>query len=435
MEEMEKVREMLDFIKKSPTQYHAVANFRELCLKNGFIELDERKRFSIERGKSYFVNRGSGSIIAFRVPDCDFECFSIIEAHTDSPTFRLKRNAEVNSIPYYTTLNVESYGGAIISTWFDRPLSVAGRIFVDDGEELREVLVDAETDLVLIPNLAIHLNREINSGYHYHVQKDVQPLFSIGKGSLLDFFAKKYDLNCEEISDYDLFLYNRSQYSVWGADGEFISSPRLDDMECAYLAMKGLFDAESGSSFPLVALFDNEEVGSSSQRGALSDFLSNILSRISISLSIDREKELMAYASSLVLSADNGHAVHPNYPEKSDISNKTVLNGGVVIKYSANQKYTTDAVSSALFQSMCKEHQVPVQNFVNRSDIAGGSTLGNISNSHVSLNTVDIGLPQLAMHSSYETAGVLDLDYMISGMEAFYNSTVIANCDGDYEIR
>ena len=419
MEEMEKIREMLDFIKKSPTQYHAVANFRELCLKNSFIELDERKRFSIERGKSYFVSRGSGSIIAFRVPDCDFECFSIIEAHTDSPTFRLKRNAEVNSTPYYTTLNVESYGGAIISTWFDRPLSVAGRIFVDNGEELREVLVDAETDLVLIPNLAIHLNREINSGYHYHVQKDVQPLFSVGKGSILDFFAKKYDLNCEEISDYDLFLYNRSQYSVWGADGEFISSPRLDDMECAYLAMKGLFDAESGSSFPLVALFDNEEVGSSSQRGALSDFLSNILSRISISLSIDREKELMTYASSLVLSADNGHAVHPNYPEKSDISNKTVLNGGVVIKYSANQKYTSDASTSSVIRSLMRRNGIKSQDYFNHSDIVGGSTLGNLSIQKVSIPTVDVGLAELAMHSSYESAGRYDVKELYALFKAF----------------
>lgn len=419
MEEMEKIREMLDFIKKSPTQYHAVANFRELCLKNGFIELDERKRFSIERGKSYFVNRGSGSIIAFRVPDCDFECFSIIEAHTDSPTFRLKRNAEVNSTPYYTTLNVESYGGAIISTWFDRPLSVAGRIFVENGEELREVLVDAETDLVLIPNLAIHLNREINSGYHYHVQKDVQPLFSIGKGSLLDFFAKKYDLNCEEISDYDLFLYNRSQYSVWGADGEFISSPRLDDMECAYLAMQGLFDAESGSSFPLVALFDNEEVGSSSQRGALSDFLSNTLSRISISLSVDREMEMMAYASSLVLSADNGHAVHPNYPEKSDISNKTVLNGGVVIKYSANQKYTSDASTSSVIRSLMRRNGIKCQDYFNHSDIVGGSTLGNLSIQKVSIPTVDVGLAELAMHSSYESGGRYDVKELSALFKAF----------------
>ncbi len=419
MEEMEKIREMLDFIKKSPTQYHAVANFKELCLKNGFIELDERKRFSIERGKSYFVSRGSGSIIAFRVPDCDFECFSIIEAHTDSPTFRLKRNAEVNSTPYYTTLNVESYGGAIISTWFDRPLSVAGRIFVDNGEELREVLVDAETDLVLIPNLAIHLNREINSGYHYHVQKDVQPLFSMGKGSILDFFAKKYGINSDEISDYDLFLYNRSQYSVWGADGEFISSPRLDDMECAYLAMQGLFDAESGSSFPLVALFDNEEVGSSSQRGALSDFLSNTLSRISISLSVDREMEMMAYASSLVLSADNGHAVHPNYPEKSDISNKTVLNGGVVIKYSANQKYTSDASTSSVIRSLMKRNGIKCQDYFNHSDIVGGSTLGNLSIQKVSIPTVDVGLAELAMHSSYESGGRYDVKELFALFKAF----------------
>lgn len=239
----------------------------------------------------------------------------------------------------------------------------------------------------------------------------------------------------EDVIASDLFLYNRTKPVVWGGHNEYMSCAKLDDLECAFSSMKAFIKGGSKESVSVCAIFDNEEVGSSTKQGANSTFMYDVLRRINQNLGRSEEDYYTAVASSFMLSADNAHALHPNHPAVTDPTNLVFLNEGIVIKHNANQKYTTDAVSSALFQSMCKEHQVPVQNFVNRSDIAGGSTLGNISNSHVSLNTVDIGLPQLAMHSSYETAGVLDLDYMISGMEAFYNSTVIANCDGDYEIR
>ena len=315
------VDDLFSFIKKSPTAFHAVRNFEEMAEENGFIALDESSRFTLERGKSYYVKRDGASIIAFRIPKKKFSSFSIIAAHTDSPTFAIKRNPEISNTPFYTTLNTEGYGGMIISSWFDRPLSIAGRVFYSDGGVLKSRLVDFGRDLVLIPSLAIHMNREINKGYEYHVQRDVRPLYSLAEGSkgFSSLLSDASEIAKDSILDWDLYLYNRMAPSLWGERNEFISSTRLDDMECAYIAFRSLIESDDTQSLSMVALFDNEEVGSSSIRGALSDFLSNIIERISFSLGLDREDEMRMYPSSFVLSADNAHAMHPNYPEKGTL--------------------------------------------------------------------------------------------------------------------
>ena len=426
---LETVHELFDFIENSPSCFHVIDNVKAELKKEGFEELCENKKWEIKEGGKYFVTRNLSSVIAFKVPTKDFKSFHIVASHSDSPTFKIKDNPEQSVKGKYVQLNTERYGGMIYSTWFDRPLSVAGRVMVKTEKGVQTRLV--------IPNLAIHMDRTANDGMKYNPQTNLLPLF--GDAASKDTFDKLVAEACgvkeEDVIASDLFLYNRTKPVVWGGHNEYMSCAKLDDLEFAFSSMKAFIKGGSKESVSVCAIFDNEEVGSSTKQGANSTFMYDVLRRINQNLGRSEEDYYTAVASSFMLSADNAHALHPNHPAVTDPTNLVFLNEGIVIKHNANQKYTTDAVSSALFQSMCKEHQVPVQNFVNRSDIAGGSTLGNISNSHVSLNTVDIGLPQLAMHSSYETAGVLDLDYMISGMEAFYNSTVIANCDGDYEIR
>ncbi len=297
-------------------------------------------------------------------------------------------------------------------------------------------LVNIDRDLVMIPNLAIHMNRQANDGYAYNAQKDMVPLFGDGnaKGCFLKIVADSCGINQEEILATDLFLYNRMPGTVWGANEEFISSPKLDDLECAYTSLQAFLNASNDKSASVYCVFDNEEVGSGTKQGADSTFLQDVLGRINSAYGRTQEQLNMAIASSFMLSADNAHAIHPNHMDVSDPTNIVEMNRGIVIKYNANQKYTTDAVSAAVFKSICQKAGVPCQSFTNRSDMLGGSTLGNISNAHISLNTIDIGLAQLAMHSCYETAGVKDIEYMIKGIQAFYNSCLSMNADGNYQI-
>ena len=428
---------LFSFIENSPTAFHAIEAMRCRLKAEGYQPLLEGSDWNLQAGGKYYVIRNGSSIIAFRIPAKEWKGFQIMASHSDSPMFKIKENPEIEAEGHYVKLNVEKYGGMLCAPWFDRPLSVAGRVMVKTEKGVQTRLVNIDRDLLVIPNLAIHMDRTANDGMKYNPQTNLLPLF--GDAASKDTFDKLVAEACgvkeEDVIASDLFLYNRTKPVVWGGHNEYMSCAKLDDLECAFSSMKAFIKGGSKESVSVCAIFDNEEVGSSTKQGANSTFMYDVLRRINQNLGRSEEDYYTAVASSFMLSADNAHALHPNHPAVTDPTNLVFLNEGIVIKHNANQKYTTDAVSSALFQSMCKEHQVPVQNFVNRSDIAGGSTLGNISNSHVSLNTVDIGLPQLAMHSSYETAGVLDLDYMISGMEAFYNSTVIANCDGDYEIR
>ena len=330
----------------------------------------------------------------------------------------------------------EKYGGMICAPWFDRPLSIAGRLVVSEGSRLVSKLVNVDRDLVMIPNLAIHMNRQVNDGYAYNAQKDMLPVFGSleAKGTFMSLIAEAAGVKEEDILGHDLFLYNRQPGTIWGADETFLSCGRLDDLQCAFSSVKAVIEGENSSSISVAAIFDNEEVGSGTKQGADSTFLKDVLERINDSLGRTREQYLMAVASSFMISADNAHAVHPNHADVADPTNRPAINEGIVIKYNANQKYTTDAVSAAVFKALCKKVQVPVQTFTNRSDIAGGSTLGNISNAHVSLNTVDIGLPQFAMHSPYETAGVKDTCYLIKAATEFFNSCIVAEGNGNYSL-
>lgn len=433
---LEHVQELFDFIQQSPSCFHVIENVKKQLTEQGFEELCENKNWQIKEGGKYFVTRNLSSVIAFKVPTKDFKSFHIVASHSDSPTFKIKDHPEQMVKGKYVQLNTERYGGMIYSTWFDRPLSIAGRALVKTETGVATKLLNIDRDLLVIPNLAVHMDRTVNDGMKYNPQVNLLPLY--GDAASKDTFNKLVAEACgtaeENIISTDLFLYNRTAPTVWGAHNEYMSCAKLDDLECAFSSLKAFLKGENSQSISVCAIFDNEEVGSSTKQGANSTFMYDILHRINENLERTEEQYHTAVASSFMLSADNAHALHPNHPAISDPTNPVYLNEGIVIKHNANQKYTTDAVSSAIFQKMCEEKNVPYQHFVNRSDVAGGSTLGNIANTHVSLNTVDIGMAQLAMHSSYETAGVLDLDYMIAGMEAFYNSAVVAQCDGAYDI-
>jgi aspartyl aminopeptidase len=417
---IEETQNLIDFINKSYSPFHVVENVKEILNDRGFEELLENEKFTVKRGGKYYVTRNSSSLIAFKIPE-SFVGYSIIASHTDSPSFKVKANPEMIKDGKFTTLNVEGYGGMLCAPWFDRPLSIAGRVFVENGDEVEQRLLNFDKDMVSIVNLAIHQNREANTGYKYSKQKDMLPILGLGEnsGELNKLIAKNLGVDVESILDSDLFLYNRMNGTIWGLDDEFFSTPKLDDLGCVYPSVRALIDTEPSNTIPLIALFDNEEVGSGTKQGALSDFLPTVIERISFALSLDVEQKAMMKANSFMLSADNGHALHPNYMEKSDPVNHTVPGGGIVIKYAANQKYTTDAQSAAFIKKILKDSDVPYQEFTNNSDVAGGSTLGNLSNQHYSLNTVDIGCSQLAMHSPYETGGTKDVFYMIAGMSAF----------------
>lgn len=416
------LQKLFTFIDESPTSFHAVANLEKFLDKQGFVRLSEKERWKIEAVGKYYVNRNGSSLIAFTIPQEKPSGFHMAAAHSDSPCFKVKESPEIASEKYYLKLNVEKYGGMILSTWLDRPLSVAGRIVVKDGEALRSCLVNLDRDTAIIPNVAIHMNRDMNKGVEYNPQTDMQPIIgeASGKGSLMKQIAKEAGVKEKDILGSDLFLYNRDKCRLIGTDDAFIAGPRLDDLECAYAGMAALADRVSENYVNLSAVFDNEEVGSGTKQGAASTFLRDVLERICGALGIYGEAYQCLLADSFLISADNAHALHPNHPEKSDETNRPMLNGGIVIKYHGSQKYATDAYSAAVMKEICSRADVPYQSYANRADIPGGSTLGNIAMAQVSVNTVDIGLPQLAMHSALETAGAKDIAYLIEALRTFY---------------
>ena len=421
-------QELMAFIKQSPTAFHAVDNMKKMLKENDYEELLEGQAWKIKPGKRYFVSRNNSSIIAFNLGSkLDKYSFNVAASHSDSPTFKIKENAEIEIKGKYTQLNTEGYGGMLCATWLDRPLSIAGRVMIQEGDSYITKLVHSDRDLVMIPNVAIHMNRAVNDGFAYNKQIDMLPLFggSDSKaGDLKHLIAEQLNVADENISGMDLYLYNRMEPSIWGVNEEFISCSQLDDLQCAYASLQGFLKGSNDQSINVFACFDNEEVGSGTKQGAGSTFLYDILKRVNNALGKNDEEFYQALASSFMLSADNAHAVHPNHPEKTDVNNCVYLNEGVVVKSHAGQKYTSDALSIAVFKGLCKKANVPVQFFANRSDALGGSTLGNIAMAQVSMNCVDIGLPQLAMHSSYETAGIKDTYYMIKVMEEFFNSHI-----------
>lgn len=416
------INKLLEFINASPTAFNAVENAREKLLSNGFKELYENEEYDLDGNGKYFVCRNNSSIIAFKLPSSIHnKAIKIIASHTDAPTLKIKPNFMVD-FPEHKLLNTEVYGGPIYSTWLDRPLSIAGRILVKGDECIEEKIVNIDKDLLMIPNLCIHFNREINSGYKYNPTVDLVPLLS-NKKDLYDVIKDYYGISKEDILSFDLSLYNRQKGVILGAEKEFFMAPRIDNLASMFVSLEAFIDSNN-NEFNMFVSFDNEEVGSSSKQGAAGDFLMNTLERIYESFNYTKSALYQSLSKSLLLSADNAHAIHPNYPSKYDRANSPVMNKGLVIKYNANQAYTTDAVSAAIFKDICDKNNIKYQEFSNRSDVRGGSTLGNILSNSVSINMVDIGLPQLAMHSSYETAGVLDVIEYYNAMKSFYNTTL-----------
>lgn len=435
MDNIKTTEELLGFLKNSPTAFQAVEEIEKKLTEAGFAKLGEHENWDIVPSGKYFVTRNGSSVIAFSVPKKYAHSFMITASHTDSPTFKLKSAFEAEACGKYVKLNVEGYGGMILSSWLDRPLSIAGRLIVKDGSKITTKNVNIDRDLVLIPNVAIHQNRQINSGFSYNIAVDMMPLYSASdkKGTLLETAAEYAGCAKENVVGGDLYLYNRTPGTIWGAGDEFFSSARIDNLQCTYSTLIGFISAaDEAKAVNVYASFDNEETGSATKQGAGSQFLSDTLAKIAEKLGFSVTEAL---ASSFMVSADNGHAKHPNHPELSDAQNSPAINEGVVIKENAAQKYTTDAVSSAIFAKICEDANVPVQRFANRSDMGGGSTLGSISNTNAAMITVDIGLAQLAMHSSYETAGTKDTGYMIDAITQFYKSKLTTDGDGSYTIE
>lgn len=427
------IHQLFDFIQCSPTASHTAATVRAMLVQAGFTQLLESQPWDLQPGGRYYTTRGMSSLIAFQVPKADFHGFSVIAPHGDSPCFKVKESPELRVDGQYTKLNTEVYGGMQLALWTDRPLSVAGRLAVRTENGVKGVLCDIRRDLLLIPGVAIHMNRGVNEGVKLDPQKDTLPLLGGSQADLKRLVAENAGVAPEDILSWDLYLYSRAQGTVFGAEKEFIAAPRLDDLECVFAAAKAFLAGENRENVTVLSLFDNEETGSLTRQGADSPFLSEVLERISLSCGKSREEHLRAIASGFMLSADNAHAVHPDSPEKSDPTNRCYLNGGVVVKHSP--RYASDALTAGLFQRICQKAGVPVQVYYNNSKIPGGGTLGNLSGSHVALPTVDIGLAQLSMHSPYETAGAKDLDYMVWAMQAFYESVITQTGREEYAIQ
>lgn len=429
---MDTVQKLFRFLDESPTCYHAAANAKAALTAAGAVELRESEQWKLEKGTLYVVERGDSALVAFRVPEGPFHGFLMAAAHSDSPTFKVRETAEAASAGNTLRLSVEPYGGGVWRGWLDRPLSVAGRVVIRQGDRLVSRLVNIDRDLLVIPGVAIHMDRSVNKGAELNPAVDLLPLLGCGKepGAFRKLIAEAAGVREEHLLSTELFLYPRTKAVQTGLNGEFIVSPRLDDLQCVFGCLEGFLAAKPGGSLPVLAVFNNEEVGSNTRQGADSTFLTDVLERIAHGCGLDSEGWKAAVANSFMVSADNAHAIHPAHPEYADKGECPVLGGGIVIKYNANQRYTTDAVSGAVFQAICQEAGVPVQRYSNRADLPGGSTLGNISTAHLSVPTVDIGLPQLAMHSVCETAGAADTDHLVKAMTAYFSRDFHRDRDG-----
>ena len=427
------INALMRFIEKSPTAFHAVASCAEILEEQGYLHLGEHDEWKLEAGKGYYVTRNQSSIIAFRIPKGKPCNFLVAASHTDSPMFKIKSEALSPAFDTYARLNVEPYGGTIFSTWLDRPLSLAGRVIVSKNDKVEARLINFERDLLVIPNVAIHMQRGINQGHSYNPAVDLLPLLSgDAKTDFTAFLAAEAGCKKEELLGYDLYVYNRTPATRIGMKGEFFSAPRIDNLMCAFGTLEGFINSENENTITVYYAADNEETGSSTKQGAGSVFLSDVIDRICEAFGVDRRRAL---ASSMLLSADNAHAKHPNHPELCDSKNVPHMNGGVVIKNNAAQKYTTDGVSASVFSQICAHADVPIQQYANRSDMPGGSTLGSIATTLTPMLSVDIGMAQLAMHSAYETAGSDDIDHLIKAATAFYNTELTVLGDGEYRLQ
>ena len=422
---------LLKFIDRSPSPYHAVSNAEQILKNAEFKRLYEHKEWEIERGGKYYAIRDGSALIAFKVPDVEYTGLNVCASHTDSPSFKLKSSPELEPVNSLIRLNVEGYGGMIRESWFDRPLSVAGRITVRGSNGIEMKLVNIDKDLMIIPSLAVHMGKARADGESVNIQNELLPILR-GEGgrNFTELIAESAAVEAADIKGCDLYLYNREKGVMFGAENEFIASGRIDDLENVYASLAAFSESDNKSSMNMFCAFNNEETGSLSRTGAESTFFEDTLERINESLGISRAAYLKKLASSFIMSADNAHAAHPSYMSKADPVNRPKLNGGVVIKYNASGRYTTDAVSSAIVKELCRYAQVPVQEYHNRSDIPGGSTLGNLMNRYISVLSADIGAAQLAMHSSYETAGAKDAEYMYRLFREFYSRSLTAADNG-----
>ena len=416
----DKIQALMDFLDASRSVYHTVAYISDILDREGYVRLPEGDDWTLEDGGKYYITRNMSTVIAFRIPHGEPAGFLLSASHSDRPSFKIKENGELES--KYIRLSTEKYGGMLMAPWMDRPLSVAGRVMVETPTGVKMKLVDIDQDLMIIPNVAIHMNRKVNDGYAYNPATDTIPL--LGDRDVKGMFGRMIaDQAGGRILGHDLFLYLRQKATVWGIEQEFISSQALDDLQCAWGCLQGFLNAEESGSVPMYCVFDSEEVGSRSVSGADSTMLTSTMNRIARYLDANLARMM---SQSFLVSADNAHAIHPNHPELADPKNAPVMNGGIVVKFNASQRYTTDAVAAAVFRSVCNRAGVPTQTYYNRPDIPGGSTLGYVSLTHVSVPTADIGLAQLAMHSCYETMGSSDLQQLVTATQALYSHSLRA---------
>lgn len=430
MNKYDLANDLINFIDNSPTAFHAVETMKEELILNGFKEIKNQDAWKLEKEGKYFLTKNASAIIAFIVGTGNIEedGFKIITSHSDSPGFKIKPNPYIKS-DGYMKLNTEVYGGPILNTWLDRPLSLAGKVTVKSKNPLKPIskTVDFQKPILIIPNVAIHLNRNVNSGLELNPQIDTLPLLGLINDNLnsnkylLKEISSMLNINEEDILDFELYLYGVDKGCIIGANDEFISSSRLDNLAMAHSSLKALINSKKSKSTNVLVCFDNEEIGSSTKQGGDSRVLSNTLERIALSLNKDREEFLRSISTSFMISADLAHAVHPNRGEKHDPVLRPIINKGPVIKVDANGSYTTDSFSSAVYETICKESDVSYQKFCNRSDQRGGSTIGPISSTHLEIDTVDIGSPILSMHSIRELGGVDDHEYITKSFLNFYN--------------
>lgn len=424
---MNYIKDFQKYIDSSVVNFLAISNAEKRLLEAGYVRLYEEDIKDINLGEKIYFKRNDLSLIAFNIGkevNNNNYPFHIIASHVDSPCFKIKPHLESSGL--YHKIDVEPYGGMIASSWLDRLLSIAGRVTYKKDGKIISSLINIDEDLLMMPNLCIHFNREINSGYNYNFATDTQPFVSEEETSIFNRIAKELKINKEDILNHDLYVYNRDKSKVWGINQEYISSPRIDDLECVYTSLVAFLNSDNKKAINVLYLANNEEVGSESSTGADSDFLYNLMKLLSNKLGFELESALV---NSFLVSADNAHALHPNHPEFYDKEDAPRMNKGIVIKYNASNRYTSDGLSSSLFIEMLNKKKLPYQYFTNRSDIRGGSTLGNILLSHVSILSIDVGLAQLAMHSSFETAGSKDIELAIKSFEVFYQSEIIKDKD------
>lgn len=426
-------KELFDFIDKSPCVAHAVNNAALLLEETGFERLHESKEWKLKPGGKYFFTRGLKSIAAFTYPKADFLSYMVVAPHGDSPCFRIKESPEMSVMGEYTNLNTEIYGGTPLHLWLDRPLSIAGTIMTRQENAVKAKLVDFKNKSFVIPSLAIHHHHDVNNGFKWNPQTQVLPLFCAGNKDIKEWIADETGIDKEDILNHELYLYSAEKPFFHGANDEFAAAPRLDDLQCVFSALKAFVSTYNNKNVNIFMVFDNEEIGSMTRRGADSDLLSSLIARIALAAGKNADSNSAAIAGGFMLSADNGHALHPLYPEKTDPTNRCILGKGPLVKI--NPRYATDVISAAVFEEICAKAKVPVQRYFNRSDVSGGSTLGNISTSHVSLQTADIGAPQLSMHSPVETTGTTDTLNLIKVMQEFYASEICWQDDETFEVK